>query len=239
LVAFAGARIDDDMMKIYGHPWSVNTRKTLMTVAEKGHELPLVLVMIPKGEQQRPEHLARHPFGKVPVLDDDGFVLYETRAINRYLDARLDGPRLEPASDGGRARVDQWTNVADAYFAAHAHTLIVERLFRRYLGGEPDARAIAAGREGLSPALDVIDRALASAPYLAGDSFSLADVHWMPYLDYLEQIGEGEPITRRPHVAAWWQRISARPAWQHVARRGPQPYEAGMTVDVIERQYRR
>lgn len=72
-------------MQIYGHPWSVNTRKSLVTLAEKGHHATLSLVMIPKGEQKLPAHLRVHPFGKVPALDDSGFVLYETRAINAYL----------------------------------------------------------------------------------------------------------------------------------------------------------
>jgi len=221
-------------MKIYGHPWSINSRKTLMTVAEKGHELPLALVMIPKGEQKLPEHLALHPFGKVPVLVDGDFVLYETRAINAYLDARLPGPRLVPASERGRARVDQWTNVADAYFIPHAHGLIVELLFRRFLGGEPQAEVIRAGRAGIQPALDVIEAALGGAPYLAGDAFSLADVHWMPYVEYLHQVGEGEAFARRPNVDAWWRRISARPAWQKVARTGPQPYDTEVTAESIE-----
>jgi glutathione S-transferase len=110
-------------MKLYGHPWSINTRKTLMTLAEKGHQAELVLIMIPKGEQKSIEHLARHPFGKVPVLDDDGFVLYETRAINRYLDQKLGGTALIPGDDRDAARVEQWMNIADSYFIPHAHPL--------------------------------------------------------------------------------------------------------------------
>lgn len=212
-------------MKIYGHPWSINTRKVLMTLAEKGHTAELVLVMIPKGEQKLPEHLERHPFGKVPVLDDEGFVLYETRAINHYLERKLNGPRLLPTDLRELARLEQWINVADAYFVPHAHTLIVEALFRRYLGGEQDVQAMKAGREGMQPALDVIDRWLSANPFLAGSSFSLADIHWMPYLEYLAQAGEGESIARRKHVSAWWERISGRPAWQKVARTGSQPYD--------------
>ncbi len=114
-------------MKIYGHPWSTNTRKTLMTLAEKGHEAELVVIALPKGEHTQPEHLARHPFGRVPVLDDDGFVLYEARAINAYLDRKLGGPKLSPASAREAAWVDQWTNVADAYSGSvaelNAHAL--------------------------------------------------------------------------------------------------------------------
>ena len=211
-------------MKIYGHPWSTNTRKTLMTLAEKGHEAELVVVMLPKGEQRLPAHLKLHPFGKVPVLDDQGFVLYEARAINRYLDGKLTGPSLVPSGDRERARLDQWTNVADAYFIPHAMPLIIEAVFRRYLGGEQNVAVMQAGREGMLAALDTIDRALASTPYLAGASFSLVDIHWMPYVEYLVQVGEGEPITQREHLAAWWSRVSARPSWQRVARTGQQPY---------------
>jgi glutathione S-transferase len=224
-------------MKLYGHPWSINTRKVLATLAETGTHADLVLVMLPKGEHKRPEHLRLHPFGKVPVLDDGGFVLYETRAINAYIDAKA-GSRLTPATARERARMDQIVGVAEAYFAPHVHPLIVELLFRRFLGGEPNAAAIAAGRAGLATPLDAIDRVLATSPFLAGDTFSLADLHWMPYLDYLSQIGEGGPIEARAHVHAWWTRISARPAWQQTARTGPQPYEPGATQEAIEHGYR-
>jgi glutathione S-transferase len=226
-------------MKLFGHPWSINTRKTLMTLAEKGQEAELVLVMIPKGEQKSLDHLARHPFGKVPVLDDDGFCLYETRAINRYLDKKLGGTALEPRDDRGVARLEQWINVADSYIIPHAHPLIVETLFRRYLGGEQNVAAIAAGREGMQRALDAADQWLASNPYLAGSAFSLADIHWMPYLEYLLHVGEGSSLTDRKNLRAWWSRISERGSWIRVARTGPQPYAEEMTADVIEKQYRR
>jgi glutathione S-transferase len=225
-------------MKLYGHPWSINTRKTMMTLAEKGHEAELVLVMIPRGEHQLPQHLARHPFGKVPVLDDDGFVLYETRAINRYIDKKFGGTPLTPVDDKAAARVEQWINVADAYFAPHAHRLIVETLFRRYLGGEQDVAAIRAARAAMQPVLDTVDRWLAANPYFAGNALSLADIHWMPYIDYLIRVGEAEDITRRANLSAWWNRVSSRDTWRRVARTGPQPYDDGMTADVIERQYR-
>jgi glutathione S-transferase len=225
-------------MNLYGHPWSINTRKILMTLAEKEAEARLVLVMIPHGEQKRPEHLRVHPFGKVPVLDDDGFVLYEVRAITTYLDMKLAGPRLIPEAPRERARMDQWISVADSYFVPSAHALIVERLFRRFLGGEPDAAAIASGRAGIEPALDAIDRALATQPFLAGQSFSLADIHWMPYLEYLTRTGEGEPIERRANLRRWWARCSERPSWRRVARSGPQPDDAGVRADDVAKLYR-
>jgi glutathione S-transferase len=181
-------------MKIHGHPWSTNTRKTLMTLAEKGHAAELVLVMLPKGEQKLPAHLKIHPFGKVPVLDDDGFVLHESGAINRYLDRKLAGRSLMPPDDSEAARVDPWISVADSYFVPHAMPVIIEAVFRRDLGGEQNLGAMRAGREGMPTALDAADSELASNPYLAGPAFSLADIHRMPFVEYLVQAGHARSL---------------------------------------------
>jgi glutathione S-transferase len=216
-------------MKIYGHPWSINTRKTLMTLAEKGLEAELVVVAIPAGEHRRPEHLARHPFAKVPVLDDDGFVLYETRAINEYIDRKARPSTLVPEDVRELARMHQWTNVADAYLVPHAGPFVMESLFRRYLGGEKNEQVVAAARDGMQPALDAADAWLAKNDYLAGRTFSLADVHWMPYLEYLHHLGEGDALAKRRHLGAWWKKVSSRPAWQKAARSGPQPYDPAAT----------
>jgi glutathione S-transferase len=226
-------------MKVHGHPWSINTRKVLMAAAEKGHDAELALVMLPKGEHKRPEHMALHPFGKVPVLQDEGFVLYETQAINRYLERTLSGRALVPPDARGAALVDQWIGVVDSYFSPHAQPFIVETMFRRYLGGEQNARAIEAGRAGMQPVLDAADRRLAEQPYLAGSELSLADIHFMPYIEYLMRIGAAELITSRKSFAAWWERASSRASWHRVARSGPQPYEPDTTADMIERLYRK
>jgi glutathione S-transferase len=221
-------------MKIYGHPWSINTRKVLLVLAEKGREAELALVMLPKGEQKRPEHLARHPFGKVPVLDDDGFVVYEVDAINRYLEQRFPSPALVPADARAAALMTQWISAADSYFVPHAGPLIVETLFRRYLGGETDHRLVESAREKLGAALDAADRWLATRPYFAGDTFSLADVHFLPYLDYLENTGQNADFRARRQLSAWFDRASGRASWKKVALTGPQPYEAGMTAEALD-----
>lgn len=226
-------------MKIYGHPWSINTRKTLMTLAEKAQPAELVLVMLPYGEHKQPAHVARHPWAKVPVLEDDGFILYETRAINRYLDAKLAPSTLVPSEPHALARYEQWTSIADAYFIPHVHGLLVELIFRRYLGGPSQPQVIADGKAHMQRALDVADQWLAANSYFAGEAFSLADIHWMPYFEYLMRAGEGAQLAHRPHLNAWWARVSERPTWIEVARSGPQPDAPGMTADVIAQQYRR
>ncbi|HMJ11103.1 MAG TPA: glutathione binding-like protein [Polyangiaceae bacterium] len=226
-------------IRVYGHPWSINTRKVLAVLAEKNQEAELVLVMVPKGEHKGAQHVARHPFGKVPALEHDGFLLYETRAINHYLNRVLPGAALVPEDARAAARVEQWLGVAESYFIPHVHPLLVESLFRRFLGGEQNAAVIEAGRKGMAAALDAADQRLGSSPYLAGEAFSLADIHWMPYLEYLVRTGEPQHISGRKHLAEWWNRVGERPSWQRVARSGPQAYERGMTAAVIEKLYRR
>jgi len=201
-------------VKIYGHPMSTCTRKVLTTLAEKGHKADFVLVDLMKGEHKQPEHLARHPFGVIPVFeDDDGFQMYESRAIIRYLDAKLSGPSLTPSDLKDRGRMEQWMSVEQSYFSPPAMKIVMEAMFAPMRGGTPNQDVIQKGREDAAKALDVVEKALAGGEYLAG-SFSLAEITWMPYLEYVAAAGSSDLITERPNVAAWWKRISERPSWQ-------------------------
>jgi glutathione S-transferase len=212
-------------MNVHGHPWSLNTRKVLATLAEKRQPFELVLVDLPHGGQHAPEHVRLHPFAKAPVLDDDGFVIYESLAILRHVDRAIASPALTPTGPRAAALMDQWISVAASYFEAPAHALLVEAIFKRVRAvGEPDRDAIRRHADAIARPLDVIDGWLTAHPYLAGDSFSLAELVWMPYLEYLGRLAIGrEVIGARKHVAAWWARIRERPAWQQVAVSGAQP----------------
>lgn len=204
-------------MKVYGHPMSTCTRKVLTVLAEKGHEAEFVLVDLMKGEQKSPENLARNPFGVVPTLEDDDFTLYESRAIIRYLDQKLPGTQLTPTELKARARMEQWISVEQSYFSTPAVHILMQRLIQPMRGQQPDEEVIKASSAEVARVLDIVDKALASQEYLAGSSYSLADICWMPYLQALVTAKAGELITERPHVAAWWKRLSERPAWIKVS----------------------
>ncbi|WP_437961851.1 glutathione binding-like protein [Sorangium sp. So ce119] len=201
-------------MKLYGHPMSTCTRKVLTVLAEKGHEAQFVLVDLMKGEQKTPEHLARNPFGVIPALEDEDFTLYESRAIMRYLDQKLPGASLTPTELRARALMDQWLSVEQSYLSTPAVKILFQRVIHPMRGQQSDESVVQASSGEIARALDVVDRALAGQEYLAGSSFSLADIAWMPYLQCLVISKVGELITDRPNVAAWWKRISARPSWQ-------------------------
>lgn len=206
-------------MKIYGHPASTCTRKVLCLLAEKGVSAEFVMVDIMKGAAKSEEHLARHPFGVVPALDDDGFVLYESRAILRYLDAKLEGASLTPKNLQDRGRMEQWIGVEQSYFSPPAMKAILEVFFAPMKGTTPDPEVVAKGKAEATKALDVLERALVGQEYLAGE-FSLADICYAPYLQYLFDTQAGDILTERPNVSAWAKRLLARPSWQKALGKG-------------------
>lgn len=203
-------------MKLYGHPLSPCTRKILLLTCEKGTTLDVQAVDLFAGAQHTPPFRELHPFGRVPVLFDEDFRLYESRPILRYLDARLPGPSFVPRDVRERARMDQWLSVDHSYVAPHTRTLAIENVVRRSQGHVPDAAAIAAARVELERAFDVFDAELARHPYLAGETPSLADLSLLPYLASAAAHGADDLMQARPHLLAYRQRMLARPGYARV-----------------------
>lgn len=204
-------------MKLYGHPMSTCTRKVLATLAEKGQEAQFVLVDLAKGEQKQPEHLARQPFGVIPAFEDDGFMMYESRAIIRYLDRKLPGNPLTPADPKAYGLMEQYLSVEHSNFTPAAMKVIWERFFKPHMGGgAADEAKVQDGLKGVEKVFGIIDPVLGKQQYLAGDSFSLAEISWAPYMEYFALSGGTELINKHKNVAAWWGRVSSRPSWKKV-----------------------
>jgi glutathione S-transferase len=203
-------------MKLYGNFGSTCTRKVLLTLAEKGEEVQFVSINLAKGEQKSSDHVQRQPFGVIPVLEDDGFSLYESRAIIRYLDAKLPNPRLTPTDLRDRARMEQWISVEHSYFSSAVMGIVVQKLFLPMRGQQPDEGIVAQGRKQVERVLDVLDRGLDGHVHLAGEDFTLADICFMPYVNYLFAAREAEVVSPRKNVASWWARVSARPSWRKI-----------------------
>ncbi len=120
-----------------------------------------------------------------------------------------------PSDLKGRARMENWISIETSNFTPHAMKFIYHYTFKR----PQDDAVLAAAEKSLDSAFAVMDAQLAKTPYLAGDEFTLADVCFMPYLEY----GMGTPIKEQlakyPHVSAWWNKVSERPTWQKTAGR--------------------
>jgi glutathione S-transferase len=201
-------------MKIFGHPMSTCTRKVLMTLAETNQPYDFSVVEFATGEHKKPAHLVRQPFGQMPALEDDGFALYESRAMCRYINDKVGGA-LMPGDVKSRALVEQWISIEVEDFSKPIMKFVAQQFF----GVAQPPEVIATATAQLETALGVMDKQLASHPFIAGETFSLADICFMPYLEYGTHTPAKDIIAKFPHVIAWWDKISGRQTWQKIAGR--------------------
>lgn len=197
-------------LRLFGTADSVYVRIVRLVLAEKGvgHELVPVDVFASGGPP--PAYRARHPFGRMPAFEHDGFALYETGAIERYIDEAFPGPALQPADPRRRARCNQIVSIADAYaYRPMVWDLYVERVER----AEPDETRIAAALPAIRTCLAALAGLMEAPPFLVGDALSLADLHLAPMVDYLLKTPEGPGLlAAEPELAAWWAGMAARPS---------------------------
>jgi glutathione S-transferase len=205
---------------IAGSPFG---RAVLTTLEEKGASWRLSPVA--PGTFRSPEHLARHPFGRVPVLEHNGFSLYETQAILRYLDRVLPAPALTPADPKRIARMDQVMNINDWYlFAGVGNVIIFHRVVGpRVMGLKPDEAAIEAAMPKARVVFAELARLLGEQSYFAGEAISLADLLIAPAVGFFTETPEWAVLgAPHPNLVAWLARMEARPSmkattWERVS----------------------
>ena len=196
---------------LYGADYSVYVRIARMALEEKGIDYELVPLDIFAAEGIPAWYLEHHPFGRIPAFEHDGFRLFETNAIPRYVDEAFDGPALQPADTRGRARMGQMTGMLDAYgYRAMVWDVAVERLEKP----EPDETLIASGLSQAQTVLRVLTSLKAPGPWLLGDHVTLADLHAAPIIAYFLKVADGQKLLAEfPEIQAWWDRIAARQAF--------------------------
>jgi glutathione S-transferase len=198
-------------------------RSVLAALEEKGASYRLSPVA--PGTFQSPKHLARHPFGRVPVLEHDGFSLYETQAILRYLDRVLPAPALTPADPNRAARMDQVMNINDWYlFHGVGNVIIFHRVIGpRLMGLKPDEAAIDAAMPKARTVFTELARLLGEQSYFTGDAISLADLLVAPAIAFFTRTPEWAVLgTPHANLVAWLARMEARPSmkattWERVS----------------------
>jgi glutathione S-transferase len=200
---------------VHSVPGSPFGRSVLATLEEKG--VAYRLKPVAPGTFQSAEHLARHPFGRVPVLEHEGFLLYETQAILRYLDRLLPSPSLTPSDLQRAARMDQAMNVNDWYlFRGVGNVIIFQRVIGpRLMGKAPDEAAVEAAMPKAKIVFNELARLLGQESYFAGPEVSLADMLLAPAVAFFVQTPEWSVLgAPRPNLGAWLSRMEARPSMQ-------------------------
>jgi glutathione S-transferase len=208
---------------VHSVPGSPFGRSVLITLEEKRARYRLAPVA--PGSMRTPEHLARHPFGRVPILEHGDFRLYETQAILRYLDRVLPEASLTPSEPRAAARMDQLMNINDWYlFQGVGNVIGFQRIVKpRLMGAPPDEAAIAAAMPKAQVVFDALGAELAGKSYFVGGALSLADVLLAPHMDFFAATPEWTPLTAgNPNLREWLDRMNARASmkattWERVA----------------------
>ena len=201
-------------MTLWGFDGSTYVRTVKMLLAEKAvtdfKQMPLNVLA---GDPKTAEHMARHPFGKVPVLDHDGVRILETSAIVRYLNDVLPGKSLVPPTPKDRARMDMMVSVIDSYgYGALVGGVAAYHLFPDFVGGKNEAMR----KEGLENGRKVIEFAMKTkgdSDFLAGD-LSLADLYLAPIVFYVSLTPDANAVFHVDGFTDWWSRIQALKSFQ-------------------------
>jgi len=196
------------IVKLYQFPLSPNCQKVVALAREVGVPLQPIRVDVFKGESRTREYLAKNPNGKVPVLVDGDFVLWESNAMLGYIAGKAGRVDLAPTTPRERANVDRWLAWHNAHFGAAVGKVAFERIVKKLTGlGAPDEAAVKKGTDEFAVVADVLEKALAGQTYLC-DTLTIADFCVAPYAAATELCGLH--FGDHPNVKAWLGRMLAR-----------------------------
>ncbi|KLO14541.1 glutathione S-transferase [Schizopora paradoxa] len=214
------------VLKLYGSAIATCTQRVLAVANQLGVSVELVIVNLAAQENKAPEYMKKQPFGQVPYLDDDGFILFESRAISRYLSTVHASGNLIPKEAKENAIFEQAVSIEQSNFDPFTTVLARERFYYPLFRGanyKPDEVAAQEAQAKLEAKLDAYEVILSKHAYLGGDKLTLADLFHLPYGAMASSPRTpGAPYLnledpKRPNVARWWKEIVSLPAWKAVS----------------------
>lgn len=199
------------MIKLYGLGLSFNVSKVRYCLNYLSIKYDWVQTNPIAGENQAPEYLSMCPTGKVPAIDIDGFKLFESNSINRYL-ATINNSSIYPQDAKQRAVIDAWMDYVAIHVAHALGRVLFNRVFAPMTGQKVDQESIQVGLGFLDKYFPILEKQLSQNPYLAGKEFSLADINLLAVLDPCEltQIS----IDKYPALKKWRAGLKPQPFYQ-------------------------
>ena len=200
-------------MRLYYHPISTCSRRVLMAVHHLKIEVDLVLVNLYKGEQNSAEFLKLNPNQRVPVLETDGFVLWESYAIMQYLADTTSDQTIYPIDPRARADVNRWLFWCGQYFMPGIAILNWENSIKSLaVIGSPDPIEVARGEQLLVDAAKIIDAHLSHREWICDTGLSLADFAVAAPL--ADQHRAKFPVADLPNLQRWFAQVQALDCWK-------------------------
>ncbi|KAK0517593.1 hypothetical protein Tsubulata_739797 [Turnera subulata] len=206
-------------IKVYGTSFFTNVSRVMLCLYEKDLDFEFIPVDLKNGEQRKEPYLSLNPFAKVPTFEDGEVTIFESRAITNYIAKVYSdrGTQLSYTSGKKLAEMLQWMEVETHQYEPVVHSLMWECIVKpRYLGWPTDTGVVEESEAKLSKILDIYEARLKQSKYLAGEDFTLADLHHIPTLSYLMELSTKKLIESRPRVSSWVADITSRPSWTKV-----------------------
>lgn len=194
-------------MKLYSGKSSTFSRRVRIALHEKGLAESIEEIETDRDRRATPEYRTINPYGRIPTLVDESFVLYESTAILEYLEARFPEPALVPPAHtdpAGRARAAMYVKLCDLEFTPHA--IAIQRPKRLDPEATWDLSAMTRASQAVARHYDILERELEGRDYLVGDAFSWADLAYLPFLHFHALLEVPLP----PNIEAWWGRLAER-----------------------------
>lgn len=197
------------VLQLLGFPGHADTIKCLIMAVEMGMETDSAVLDILEGEDESNDYLDISPFGMVPALKEAEYYVTGVCGIMSYIEARGLGKRLAPKNAALLAEQNYWSDIACSEVGPHVNTLVQERILAQmedavYMVKLDD---IEVARNALLAPLDALNNQLARNTFIIGN-YSFADIHWTAYVHLMNEAGEGDLISDRPNVKAWFDRIT-------------------------------
>ncbi|GMH30998.1 hypothetical protein Nepgr_032841 [Nepenthes gracilis] len=205
-------------MKVHGHVLSAATQRVTLTLYEKELDFEFIAVDMKSGDHKNEPFISLNPFGQVPAFEHGDLKLCESRAITQYIvhEHPNKGTQLIFRDGKKMAIMLMWMQIEANQLDPVATKLAWEFIFKKMFGLETDLVAVEEHEAKLSKVLDVYEARLTNSKYIAGDAFSLADLHHLPIIQCLMGTPSKKLFDERPHVSAWCADMLARPAWAKV-----------------------
>jgi glutathione S-transferase len=202
-------------MKLYVAPPSPRALKVMALKNYLGLDCELCYIDFMKGDNHRPEYAALNPNERMPVLEHDGYVLWESNAILRYMVSLKPDSGLWPADAKGQAEVIRWMSWEGAHWAPACGPFGFERVAKKFLGlGAPDAAAIAKVEPEFHKFANVLNLALKGRKWLTGNDLTIADFSvgaWMTLAAPAEY-----PLAKYPEITRWYDALASLPGWKEL-----------------------
>ena len=200
-------------LKLFGAEFSVYVRIVQLTLAQKHVDYEFVPLNVFAPEGIPAWYLDLQPFGRMPAFEHDGFKLFETAAIARYIDEAFAGPPLQPNDVKRRATMAQIVGLLDSYaYRAMVWDVYVERVDKPNEGKAPDEALISAGLDKSKTSLAVLTKLKSPGDWLLGEQVTLADLHAAPMFGYFIKAPEGRALLAdHPELARWYERAAKLP----------------------------